>query len=77
MPKRGQTLPYKVEYQYPGRPRYRSAKPSECAALYEGRDIARRGAEVWVLRVDAEGSTVLAHYDADNPPPDTVLTQSN
>jgi hypothetical protein len=72
IPKRGQRRPYKVEYQHPSQGRVvRIAKGDEFGALIEARQLARRGAEVWVFYLDPDNNerTELAHHVAEDPPP--------
>jgi hypothetical protein len=73
IPKRGQRRPYKGEYQHPSQGRVvRIAKGDEFGALIEARQLARRGAEVWVFYLDPDSNerTELAYHVAEDPPPD-------
>lgn len=71
MPKRGERVPYRIEFQYPGQGKNRHVKSSKDSAQAEGIEIARRGATVRVFHVDPDSQkeTDLAVYDENNPPP--------
>jgi hypothetical protein len=64
-PRHGRRRPYKIEYRYPGQDRVsRIARGDEFDALIEARQLARRGAEVRVFRLERDNNEriELAYY---------------